>query len=98
RQGGAGAVSARENNLSEDQESKLLTFSMFAENLRLDLEKLRSRLARMSDDNWKTGCQHHHVCEIRERAATGDKHELQPPAFWGATRRLVPQAMISLNR
>lgn len=27
----------------------------FAENLPLDLEKLRTRLARMSDDNWKTG-------------------------------------------
>jgi len=41
---------------------------MLAENRPLDLEKLRARLARMSDDNWKTG-QHHHVCEIRERAA-----------------------------
>jgi hypothetical protein len=53
RQSGARAVSAGENNLSEDQESKLLTFSMFAENRPLDLEKIRSRLARMSDEE---GC------------------------------------------
>ena len=44
RQGGAGSVSAGENNLGEDQEPKLLTFSMFAENLPLDLEN--SALAR----------------------------------------------------
>jgi hypothetical protein len=41
-------------NPNYSQAAAAETLSTFAENLRLDLEKLRSCLVRMSEDNWKT--------------------------------------------
>ena len=81
RQGGRGAVSAGENNLGENQEPKLLPGCgpqrLFRRSPKTghSIWKNSARMARMSDDNWKSG----HSISMSARSARRTGRALPSP-------------------